>query len=377
MKIGILTHPLETNYGGLLQAFALQKFLRDMGHDVWTIDRHNSISYQTKWHNFLGFCKRNKEFYLDKKMVSTAWNPFLSEEEKEMLSLETNRFIKRNINVTYKVDSSKLKDVDRDYQFDAYVVGSDQVWLPGYCPTSFLDFVERDDVKRIFYAASCGKKSFADDKRLCRRCCELAQKFDGVSVREQKLIELSKKKLRKEAQLVLDPTFLLNPEDYLSAIDKVKLGDDVLFVYLLDNNKNKQLIVDSISKKLGLTPYFVNVQEYYTKGVSKDIKNCIFPSVDKWISTLSKSKFVITDSFHGTAMSILFNKQFVSIGNSMRGMERFHSLLDLFHLEERLIMEGESCECLISKEIKYDEVNDIIKSMRTISENFINKTLMK
>ena len=112
MKIGILTHPLETNYGGILQAFALQKVLRDMGHDVYTIDRHNTPRYPSVFRQFLSFCKRNLLHYLKGKNVSTAWNPFISEKDFKYISNNTQKFIDKNIQLTDRIDSHQLREID-------------------------------------------------------------------------------------------------------------------------------------------------------------------------------------------------------------------------------------------------------------------------
>lgn len=137
MKIGILTLPQETNYGGILQAYALQHTLRGMGHDAITIDRHNRKEYPSWWIHFAGYCKRIIQHYLEGKNVTTKWNPIVSPEEYAILSSETQRFIDRNIKLTKRVFSDELADIENEYQFDAYVVGSDQVWQEYYCPASF------------------------------------------------------------------------------------------------------------------------------------------------------------------------------------------------------------------------------------------------
>ena len=175
MKIGILTHPLKTNYGGLLQAFALQKVLMDMGYDVLTIDRHAKGGYKSFPHHCVNYVKRLKEYFWDKKEVSIRWNHLVSDGEYREISRHTQSFVDRNIRTTRKVYNNELKDIDKEYLFDAYVVGSDQVWLPSYCPGSFLDFVDRDNVVKLFYAASCGKQSFAVDERLKEECKKLAR----------------------------------------------------------------------------------------------------------------------------------------------------------------------------------------------------------
>ncbi len=204
MKIGILTLPQETNYGGILQAFALQRVLRNMGHDVLTIDRHNRREYPSFGCHIAGYMKRLAQHYLQgKKNVSVKWNPFLSSDEYDRISKDTQKFIDRNIRLTRRVFSDQLAEIDKEYRFDAYVVGSDQVWLDNYCPESFLSFVSRANVTKLVYAASCGKKSFFDNPAKLKVCRELVKDFKSVSVREEHLVAL--------CNVSLTPFCIINP----------------------------------------------------------------------------------------------------------------------------------------------------------------------
>lgn len=375
MKIGILTHPLETNYGGILQAFALQKVLRDMGHDVYTIDRHNRLSYPSFFRHFLSFGKRNLLHYLKGQNISTSWNPFISERDFRYISQNTQKFIDKNIQLTDKVWSDELCDIERKYCFDAYVVGSDQVWLPSYCPDSFLSFVEREEVKRIAYAASCGEISFMQVEGLKQQCVELAHKFDAISAREEQLSIDAQNVLGKEVVHVLDPTMLLRKEDYLEVIEKSSSGKNELFSYILDRTQFKDEVVNGVSAMCRCDVINGNVEEYYVKKRDIDIDKCVFPSVDHWINGFNNSEYVITDSFHGTVFSIIFNKPFVVIGNKKRGMGRFVSLLDMFGLKDRMVYDVEQAKEIILRPIDYDEVNRILLEKRNFSIEFLSRAL--
>ncbi len=374
MKIGILTHPLETNYGGLLQAFALQKVLRDMGHEVLTIDRHNKEGYPNFFIHSLSYVKRLIERHIKGKEVSTCWNPFIDERTLSILAKNTQAFVNRNIRLTRRVWSSELYLIDKEYNFDAYVVGSDQVWLPSYCPSSFLDFVNRDGVIKIFYAASCGKTSFADNETLCRRCMELAQSFSGISVREENLLKLSKERLNIDAEWVLDPTLLLTPKDYLDTITKEECNSDI-FAYILDMNDEKASLIDNIKIFNQKEVYYANIKKYYAKGVSVNIDQYIFPSVDSWLNHLNSSSFIITDSFHGTVMAILFNKPFVTICNNKRGADRLKSLLRMFGIEDRLVDSKSDLKNVLTSTIDYNNVNEVINKERIQSLAFLENHL--
>lgn len=371
MKIGILTLPQETNYGGILQAFALQRVLRNMGHDVLTIDRHNRREYPSFGRHIAGYMKRLVQHYLrGKKNVSVKWNPFLSSEEYDRVSKDTQKFIDRNIRLTRKVFSDQLAEIDKEYQFDAYVVGSDQVWLDNYCPDSFLSFVSRTGVKKAVYAASCGKRSFFDNPSKLKTCRELVKDFNGVSVREEHLVELCKEKLGIDAQWVLDPTMLLTLDDYIEAAEPGTGDDPVLFSYILDSSGDKDRIVQSVAKKLNVPVVNGNRAGNITE------KDNSFPTVDAWLRNILRAKFVVTDSFHGTVFSIMFNKPFITIGNAKRGMARFKSLLGRFELQSRLIdLESSGYMNIVEEKIDFSRVNEIIAADRIKSLSFIEKAL--
>lgn len=366
MKIGILTLPLETNYGGILQAFALQKVLRDQGHYVITIDRHGRREYPSPLIHVAGYAKRLLFHFLLHKDVSIRWDPFESYEQYKIRSRKTQSFIDRNILLTRYVYPEQLVEIDREYGFDAYVVGSDQVWWSHYCPNSFLDFVTRPDVIKVVYAASCSKHPFFNNVRLLNKCSRLAKGFAGISVREDYLVKRCSNKMQIDAQWVLDPTMLLSPSDYLSVTGCETDNEHVLFSYILDETVNKRRMVNTISKSLSIPYVNGNFSCDSTDGPE-------YPSVEDWIKNINRSDFVITDSFHGTVFAILFNKPFISLVNASRGKKRFESLLRCFHLENRLISETDynKIEELVNLPIDFNSVNSILIKKREKSMRFL------
>jgi hypothetical protein len=148
MKIGILTQPLHNNYGGLLQNYALQTALRKLGHESQTINIKNRENL--KFRKYASLLKRTILKFSGQKVRVRAWP---TDEEKGIISKYTQQFIRKNIIttdlITKKVDE---KFIDK-HSFDAYIVGSDQVWRPKYSPqmsTYFLDFLEHNpDVKKL------------------------------------------------------------------------------------------------------------------------------------------------------------------------------------------------------------------------------------
>jgi len=367
MKIGILTQPLHNNYGGLLQAYALQTTLKRLGHDAWLINRE--FKKRTIIRKIASFAKWIIFNYVFNRKYS-RFSP--SPKEKEIISIHTSEFIRKHIKpITNKIECTReLKKLNRQ-GFDAYIVGSDQVWRPAYSPcitNYFLDFCEnQSNIKRISYAASFGVDNWEFTPRQTIKCVKLAKKFDSVSVREYSGVDLCRKYLETDAVHVLDPTMLLDVADYMKLIEdeKEEKIPGNLFVYILDETNEKQSIVDKVSAELNLIPFSIMPKKKLTRDTKKSINDCIFPPVTRWIKGFMDAEFVITDSFHGTVFAIIFNKPFITIANKTRGLTRFTSLLRIFDLEHRIITNSnEINDKLLDEKINFDKLNKIRKKQQ-------------
>jgi polysaccharide pyruvyl transferase WcaK-like protein len=370
MKIAILTLPFRHNYGGLLQAYALQKVLTKMGHQVWTGDRSAEPVKRSLWvrfKNLLCFLIRERKFIVRNLTASV---------------LSTNQFIKSNIRLI--APGSNAKDFFSQYGFDAYIVGSDQVWRPCYSPflyNCFLDFTKDAEVKRIVYAASFGSDEWEFTPEQTARCAALLKKFDAVSVRETTGIQLCEEHFGVKAKQALDPTLLLTEEDYRSLIEKnpTKKCEKDIVAYILDMNIDKQQILSDISIELPYKRTLITLYPYSQEPKGNLYQNKYYLSVESWLTQISKADFVITDSFHGCVFAILFNKPFVAIENEVRGSTRFHSFLNLLDLQDRMVNSysdfvGKKTH-LIHNPIDYDKVNSILNIKRNESMQFLTKAL--
>lgn len=379
MKIGILTQPLHTNFGGLLQAYALQKVLKDMGHEACTIsiDRESKELGLIK---YLSIVKRILFRILKKeKNIIRVW-PTIKEEK--IIRKNTNRFIQENINTTSKIFSNKKISLLKKYHFDAFIVGSDQVWRPMYSPCLpiyFLDFLKDiNSIKRIAYAASFGVDHWEYTNEQTIQCASLASRFDAISVREDSAISLCNTYLKVKAIHVLDPTMLLTKEDYIRLIenDNIPKSKGTLMTYILDRSSDKEDIIQKISNELRLIPFSIIPKAKFVEAGKKHITDCIFPPVTEWIRGFMDAEYVVTDSFHGTVFSIIFNKPFITIGNQDRGMTRFTSLLKIFRLQERLIASSKELTIqLINTRIDFNRANRIKEIEQKHSFEFLNKAL--
>ena len=377
MKIGILTQPLQANYGGLLQNYALQQVLLRAGHEVETIDWTPSYKslryrlYRIKWTIL--------SFLFPKKFPKLKYQP--TDDEKKVIQQHTNHFISTYIHHTKTI---MFKDGFRHQakvgKYDAYVVGSDQCWRPCYnafLSSMFLDFAKDEKVKRIAYAASFGTDQWEFTQEETLICSPLAQKFDFVSVREDSGVNLCKDHLGVAAIHVLDPTLLLTKEDYILLIEAEKepKAQGTLFNYILDPDTVKSAFIQKVAKAKGLKAFQVlpkcQTETRTKEDVKKRIEDCVFPGVTKWLRAFMNAEMTIVDSFHGMVFSIIFNKPFWAIGNVSRGMSRFTSLLKMFHLEDRLLDADHLDGVDFSKPIDWTKVNGILEEKRRESKGLL------
>lgn len=374
-KIAILTQPLHVNFGGTLQNFALQKKLLQMGYEVQT------LNYQwKKSSDFRRFFSIVKSRVLFKKVNY----PFF-DKELQALRIEHTHFISNNINISpivYSVDD--LKKYFDENNFDAVIVGSDQVWRVAYSPrieSFFLDFLnDNKGIKKIAYSASFGIDEWQFDKQKTIEVKELLKKFQSVSVREKSAVDLCQQYLDVEAQHTLDPTLLLQAKEYLKLLNsKQQVSDNIgkIFAYVLDKNENKQKIINTISQNLG-KEIFYNQPEKTVKEsfIIKELNHYIYPPIEDWIKSFIEADFIVTDSFHGTVFSIIFNKPFISIVNKERGASRFESLLGQLNLTNRMVNDiSEISIDLIHDEIDYRSVNGKLTDLKHKSIDYLNKSL--
>ena len=370
MKIGILTHPLRTNYGGILQNYALQYVLRSLGYSVETINwqENKSVIYIVISYVYRLFA----HYVLRKKHIPT--DMFLNVTNKQFLYISSNiqTFIKEYIKLSKQISSLKKIGEVNGFSYDAIIVGSDQVWLQQYAPTMYLDFVKDENVLKIAYAASFGQDRWTYDNHKTEVCSRLAKKFNAISVRENSAVYLCEKKLGVSAIQVLDPTLLLNSEIYSSLISKQEIVKSYLMTYILDANVHKENIINCVSKLLKIPECSIR-ENKQTWKLFGDNSHLVIKPIEKWLQGFRDCEFVVTDSFHGVAFSIIFNKQFIDIGNRKRGLDRFQSILKQFNLLDRLVDENTDIDNYLKnlKVIDYDKVNKQKEILQEQSMQFL------
>lgn len=328
MKIALLTLPVDNNYGGNLQRYSLMKVLQEMGHEVTHI--YLKFHVRLPWYKIpFSYTKR-----LIKKTLLGDKAPLLVEKAANIRMAENiglvMDFYNQYINHTqpcYDIHDIKMEVLG---QFDAYLVGSDQVWrkdcadqigLSNY----FFGFLEDKDVKRIAYSVSLGVEHPAISKREVKNLQLLYQQFHAVSVRELSALDILNSWQWNSPQPVfcLDPTMLLDKTEYISLIEENRtsnLTDDKIFAYVLDNNDEVMDIINSYKRNMQIDVLRIGLDD--TAVVS----------IPQWLNNIRHSRFVITDSYHGVVFSIIFRRPFRFLGNVRRGNARIESLFDIFHL---------------------------------------------
>lgn len=379
MKLAILTQPLSSNYGGILQCYALQTTLNRLGHSVVVLNRIKPLA--PWWKNCLSFAKRCWKYYV---AGSLRYSPFLRYTTQSWNTVIRNMtaFITRHIQTTPPIYTTKaLRQSVLSLHIEGIVYGSDQVWRPCYSPdirNFFGSFLTADDrIRQIAYAASFGvdRCEFSPDQ--LQACSALVHRFEAVSVREDSGIALCRDCFGIEACQMIDPALLLQAEDYIRLIEQADTkpsGGDLL-VFVLDRSEEKRAVAEAVAESENLHLWEIGPR---FNELTLSLDDRILIPVEQWLRGFREAKMVVTDSFHGCIFSILFSKPFIAIGNASRGMTRFTSLLKLFDLEDRLIHsleEFRSRQQALSAPIDYTMVHARLQHYREVALDFLKRNL--
>lgn len=378
MNIAIITLPLHTNYGGLLQAYALKHKLEQQGHKVDVIDLKDKMPAPKGL---------KAPFIYIRRMASAIFKGTEVFREKRyarelpVVAANTSKFVDKYISPRMV---NEYKDI-KEGEYDAFVVGSDQVWRPLYfrnIEDAFLRFAEGWDVKRIAYAASFGTDRLEYEYTQLEACGKLLEQFDAVSVREDSAVRMCEEWLDYEGAVhVADPVMLLDASELAELAKRAGESEGHpaagrILTYILDPSKEKSAAVDFISRVSSAQVYDASVNPYARE---LPLNERVVPSVEKWIAGFAEADFVVTDSFHGCVLSILMHKKFLAVGNSRRGMARLSSLLDMFGLDGRLVhgIDPEDDGEYFLSDIDWEAVDEKLKAFKEHSEKFLADALAK
>lgn len=355
MKIGILTFHWATNYGAVLQCYALQSYLESLGHEVIVINYKPN-----QWFTRLSNLLHAKSFSQIKNAI------FTSEREKAL-----QHFRKKNLHLSKRIRSCNQLSLVVEY-CDAIISGSDQVLSTSFLengdgknkftPTYYLGFPFKG--KKITYAASFGCTKYP--QTLVPLVKKMILNLTAISVRENTGKDIMSLLGRNDVVVVPDPTIFLNREHYLS-------------------------IVESYSPKKRSNSYcycfFIRNIEERRKAIKAYIHGCMVwnnergdYALEGWLKNINDAKFVVTDSFHCVMMCLKMHRPFVVITEKFGNVgmnDRLYTLLNVVGMSERILhkSEIEKLNSLVEKKIDWENIDKCLEENKRVGVNFLNKCL--
>lgn len=365
MDIKVITRHAPSNYGSLLQSIATQTVLERLGHNCEIIDyiRDDEHGLSAVTTTLAG--KKDWNGGVLKKIAYIMVR--YPEEKSAELKFARMRaeFLKLTNRCRSHEDLSLLKA-------DMFMTGSDQVWGPTlngkYDSAYFLSFVK--DVPRIAYAASFGRTDFTPEVLSGYR--NLLSEYAAIAVRENSAVELLAQMGIECAGQVLDPTLLLTADEWTKYIKREVKGRYVL-VYQLHNNPMLSEYALKFAEHVGLPLYRISPTFHQFRRGGKFV---YLPDLGEFLSYIKNCTFLITDSFHGTAMALNFNRQFIEILPNNKTGSRNQSILELTGLQDRIVSNYEDFD-IADTYINYEFVGDILVKERKKSAAILNNMLCK
>lgn len=368
MKVDIITRHSVPNYGSLLQSYATQKTIERLGHTSEIInytrkeekanELANTLLKGKKWDKniFLRLIYKTIQtpnYYKMYKKFEEYRKGFLKETEKEYLS---------------------LKELEENHpKADVYCSGSDQIWgkigTADFDEAYFLEFAKNK--KCISYASSFGKTELSQE--LKNNIVNLLKKYSYILVREKSAKEILIENKLKNVEQVLDPTFLLKKEEWenLSQNSNKNIKSKYVLIYQLHDNKEFNRYAKEFAKKKKLKLLRISTSMYH---IVRSGKLIYLPTQYEFLKYFENAEYILTDSFHATVFSIIFNKKFIDILPSNKTGTRIESVLNLFGIENRILKDYNDFKS-IDEAIDYENVNNKLQIEREKSINLFKSAI--
>lgn len=388
MKIGVVTYVKCDNYGAELQAFALQRKLNGLGYDAEVINIEKRDVDMKKNPDVIkgAIIQRFKKegikaiYSILKKIFEVRKRIVAEKKNKDKIANKHKlfeRFFEEKIKHSDKYYTLDAITTATDLPYDIYIAGSDQIW--NYIHTDRLDvyflmFANKYNAKKISYAASIS--IYDIPSKLRNDYKKYFENIDVISVRELHGADLVAKYSDKTAEVVLDPTFLLLRDDWQKEVAiNCEIEGDYLLIYTLSGSPHIRKMALNIANQLNLK--VVNIKSNYVEEPNDGTIHMYEIGPAEWVGLWSNAKYVVTDSFHGTAFSINFNIPFTTLVNPNSMMNsRVLSILKITGLESRIVYDNsESIETPVIFNVDFTPVNVILEKWRTKSLNFLQSAI--
>lgn len=382
-KTALVSCYFKNNYGSLLQAYATQKILDDMGIENETINIDNNIDFK----------KGKRKYYFGQVTNFTFIKSKLG-----MIKLKLDKKLNKNLGKNISIRDKKFKEF-RSYfkltdsidtyadltkacdNYEKVVVGSDQLWLPVNIVADYytLNWVP-DNVNKVAFSTSFGVSTVPEKYK--EQYKRFLNRIDNLSIREEAGRKLIKDLIGKDVQVVCDPTLLFNKEEWMTIQKEEPITDGkYILCYFLGNSIEYRKFAERLKEKTGYKIVSLNHLDEYVKYSDKfadetpyDVGPCEF------LNLIRNAEYVCTDSFHGTVFSLINNKNFYVFRrynkkSKVSTNSRLESLLGIVELKERLLEGTENIEDVIKMTIDYNKVNSKLESFRNESKEFLKKAL--
>ena len=361
LKVKVLTFHAVPNHGSALQTLATQKKLESLGCDVSFIDfrRYCCVSAS----NLVKFWNRGKKFPMTLIRGIILWPQFKRWDKMY------GRFRKKYINMEGPMYTTEKELEKFPLDADVYCVGSDQVWNSdwneGIIPPLFLSFIPENQ-RKIAYSSSFGLTELPENEK--EETKRLLSSFDYISVRESSGVTILED-LGLKGEHILDPTLNMTPDFWAQYTPERKIKEPYLLIYQLYSSREFYEYAKKIAERKGLkvVRFCTLVHQMILPGES-----WLAHSVEDFLSAIKYADVVVTDSFHGTAFSVNFNTNFVSVIPKFGG--RIYSLLDLVGLEEHAVTNFDNIE-VADKDIDFSHANFVLDQMRKKADDYLHKAL--
>lgn len=363
-QIGILTFHGAHNYGSVLQSYASVITLCKLGYQPQIINLRNQAQLDAY-----------RIFYPGESLIRRFFKILIYPQLKTR-SRKFEHFINKILPVSAtEYRSGKELDVDK-LNYDIYYTGSDQVWNPAcqdFEPAYYLDFV-RHKFPTVSYAPSFGKGEFdQNDKELIKR---LLENVDYLSCREETGKNLIEELSGRKAEQVCDPVLFPSMDDWRNFAVSPKRRKPYILVYFLENNHGDHTNLEKLKERTGYDVILMN--EYIREFLNPGIKLKLNASPQEFLGLIRDAEYIYTNSFHATAFSVIFNKQFftaiaktenVANNNDSRKIDFLRSV----GLEDRLVKSVYDID--FDKSIDYETANKKVADLRKNSLNYLKNAL--
>ena len=381
--IGLVLSYKETNYGAQLQAYATQVVIESLGFQTEIIDytpkrgdRHIVIC-----RGLLQYLYQQYRYKRLAKVHADSDDPVFQKNKKERIE-QYKAFIERRLLGIVKVSGYKQL-VSCGKKYDAVLIGSDQKWHPGFSFGNLipLRFVP-DNVRKISYATSLGVSEYP--KYCWHSAREAWRRVDYLSVREQQGADIIKQVCGNDisVKVVVDPTYLLTKQQWEELIPiEQKSKENYVFCYFLGNDEKSKMIARAFADQIKLKLVSVLSKESYSPIDQTFADELVMGNTpEDFINWIRGAEYVFTDSFHGTAFSVINEKQFFIFyrkrKESTSRNSRIDNILAKWDLSNRLVGSDADASLLVNaKDIDYERVTSIVEKERADSLAFLTKAL--